>query len=258
MPPIVRRDFLKRAGAAAPLLSISSSWAAASDRIRVAVIGMGGRGRDHMNALARIDGVEVAAFCDPDEERMSESAAQFESLTGRRPRLEPDLRRVLEDRSIDAITIAAPNHWHALATIWGCQAGKHVYVEKPVAHDMAEGKMMVAAARKYNRIVQGGTQRRSNPNILRAIKALHGGIIGDLYMARCIHFFQRDSIGFRDPENDVCRGQNPSGISDRRSTVPVRHRPGRHGDPQRPHELGCGRRREPVSDHLRQFHRFIA
>jgi predicted dehydrogenase len=200
MQQIQRRTFLKSAGAVAtPLLFASDGWSGANDRIRTAIIGMGGRGRDHMNALSQIDGVEVAAFCDPDENRMSELAAQFESRTGKRPRLETDLRRILEDRSIDAITIAAPNHWHALAAIWGCQAEKHAYVEKPVAHDMAAGRMMVDAAKKYNRMVQGGTQRRSNPNIRRAIQALHDGIIGDIYMARCIHFQQRDSLGFKEP-----------------------------------------------------------
>ena len=184
----------------APLLSASKGWAGANDRLRVAVIGLGGRGRDHMLTLARIADVEVAAFCDPDEERMGERAREFTAQTGRTPKLETDLRRILDDRSIDAITIAAPNHWHALATIWGCRAGKHVYVEKPVAHDPAEGRMMVEAARKHNRIVQGGTQRRSLERIQRAVRALHDGAIGDVYMARCIHFQRRDSIGFKEPE----------------------------------------------------------
>jgi predicted dehydrogenase len=153
-----------------------------------------------MNLLAQMDGVEVAVLCDPDENQMAQKASEFESKTGRRPRLEPDLRRVLEDPNIDAITIAACNHWHALATVWGCQAGKHVYVEKPLAHDMAAGRMMVEASRKYNRIVQGGTQRRSSGRIRKAIQALHDGIIGDVYLARCIHFQQRDSLGFKQPE----------------------------------------------------------
>ncbi len=201
MQQIQRRTFLKSAGVAAtPLLFTSDGWAGANDRIRTAVIGMGGRGLDHMNALARIDGVDVATFCDPDESHLSEAAAQFEARGGKRPKLETDLRRVLEDKSIDAITIAAPNHWHALATIWGCQAGKHVYVEKPVAHEMAEGQLMVDAARKYDRIVQGGTQRRSNPSFRKAMQALHNGVVGDIYMARCIHFQERESLGFKDAE----------------------------------------------------------
>ena len=196
MPQVPRRTFLK-VPAAGRLLFPFDGWAGAADRIRTAVIGMGGRGRDHMNALARMEGVEVATFCDADESRMSEMAAQFASQGRKRPKLEPDLRRVLDDKNIDAVTIAAPNHWHALAAIWACQAGKHVYVEKPVAHDMAEGQMMLDAARKYGRIVQGGTQRRSNPSIRKAIQALHRGVIGDIYMARSIHFQERESSGFK-------------------------------------------------------------
>src|SRR3954469_16982211 len=174
-----RRTFLQ----SAPFLA-ATSFAGANDRIRTAVIGMGGRGRDHMTALAGIENVEVAAFCDPDETRLKECADLFATRTGKHPKLETDLRRVIEDKSIDTITIAAPNHWHALAAIWGCQAGKHVYVEKPVAHEMAEGRAMVSAARKHNRMAQGGTQRRSHPRIRRAIQALHEGVIGDVYLAR--------------------------------------------------------------------------
>jgi predicted dehydrogenase len=111
------------------------------------------------------------------------------------------LRRVLDDHSIDAVTIATCNHWHALATIWACQAGKHVYVEKPVCHDFFEGTQMVAASRKYGRIVQGGTQRRSSGQVTKAIQALHEGVIGQVYMARCIHYQRRDSLPFRDSEN---------------------------------------------------------
>jgi predicted dehydrogenase len=168
--------------------------------IRAAVVGLGGRGRDHMRVLAQIDGVEVVAFCDPDESLLAEKAAEFEKLTGRRPRLEFDLRKLHEDRDIDAVTIASCNHWHALTAIWACQADKHVYVEKPVAHDVFEGPQMVEAARKYNRLVQGRTQRRSNPNLRKAIQALRLGVIGDLYQAKCVVLKRRDSLGFKTPE----------------------------------------------------------
>jgi predicted dehydrogenase len=200
---VSRREFLEHSGVAfgAPLvMGKSLVGAGANDRLRAAIIGLGGRGRDHMNLLAKVEGVEVAAFCDPDETQMAKRAAEFESATGRRPRLEPDLRRIFDDRSIDLVTIAACNHWHALASIWACQAGKHVYVEKPVAHDPFEGRQMVKASRKYDRLIQGGTQRRSNGRIRRAIQGLREGIIGELYMARCIHFQQRDSLGFKPPE----------------------------------------------------------
>jgi predicted dehydrogenase len=193
---IGRRDFI--AGAA--IAGGAQLLGAASDSIRVAIIGLGGRGRDHMRDCAKIPGVKVVTFCDPDETRMAQRAAEFQSLTGQKPALQQDLRRVLENRDIDAVTIATCNHWHALAAIWACQAGKHVYVEKPVCHDFFSGAQMVAASRKYGRLVQGGTQRRSSGYVRRAIQALREGIIGDVYMARCVHYQKRDSLGFKDPE----------------------------------------------------------
>jgi len=197
-----RRDFITGAGmtAGASFLGSRRASAAPSDTIQVAILGLGGRGRDHMRDCAKISGVQVKAFCDPDESRMGQRASEFDSLTGRKPTLFQDLRRVLDDKEIDAVTIATCNHWHALAAIWACQAGKHVYVEKPVCHDFFSGAQMVEAARKYNRVVQGGTQRRSSGTVRRAIQALHEGIIGDVYMARCIHYQKRESLGFKDAE----------------------------------------------------------
>ncbi len=197
-----RREFITTAAVSGvQWLGAAQSRAAANDRIRAAVIGMGGRGRDHMRELARIPFVEVAAFCDPDANRLDEKVTEFEKLTGKKPTLYQDVRKLLDDKSIDAVTIATCNHWHALAAIWACQAGKHVYVEKPVCHDFFSGAQMVAASRKYNKLMQGGTQRRSSPTIRRAIQALHDGIIGDVYMARCIHYERRNSIGFKEPSN---------------------------------------------------------
>lgn len=197
-----RRDFVAGAAlTAGARLMAKPAGVASGDRIRVAVIGMGSRGRDHMRLLAEIPGVEVAAFCDPDEVRLQEKCNEFERITGKKPRLEQDLRRVLDDREIGAVTIATCNHWHALATIWACQAGKHVYVEKPVCHDLFEGSQMVAASRRYNKLVQGGTQRRSSGYVQRAIQALHEGLIGDIYMARCIHYQRRDALPFRAAED---------------------------------------------------------
>ena len=197
-----RRDFIRTAAAGGvQLLGAAESRAAANDRVRAAIIGMGGRGRDHMRELAKIPFVEVAAFCDPDANRLDEKVTEFEKLTGKKPALYQDIRKLLEDKTIDAVTIATCNHWHALAAIWACQAGKHVYVEKPVSHDFFSGAQMVAAARKYNRMMQGGTQRRSSPTVRRAIQALHDGVIGDVYMARCIHYERRNSIGFKEPSD---------------------------------------------------------
>ena len=200
---IARRNFITGAAVigGAQLLGTARASAAASDSIRVAIIGLGGRGRDHMRDCAKVPGVKVVAFCDPDETRMAQRAAEFQALTGQMPALQQDLRRVLEDKDIDAVTIATCNHWHALAAIWACQAGKHVYVEKPVCHDFFSGAQMVRASRKYGRLVQGGTQRRSSGYVRRAIQALREGIIGEVYMARCVHYQDRGSLGFKDSEN---------------------------------------------------------
>jgi predicted dehydrogenase len=176
------------------------AFSAPSDRLRVALIGAGGRGRDLLHTACATPGVELAAICDPDEERARSLIAEAESLNSRKPRQASDLRRIYEDREIDAVILTCCNHWHALGTVWAVQAGKHVYVEKPVSHDIAEGQRMVEAARKYNRIVQGGTQRRSSPRFRRAISMLHSGVIGEIYMARWLFTGPRDSLGFKDAE----------------------------------------------------------
>jgi predicted dehydrogenase len=213
-----RRDLLRSSWAvgAGALLQPSRTRAAASDRIRVGVIGCGGRGRDHLRYISKVPNVEIVALCDPDQTRLEQRAAELASLSSTKPALHQDLREVLDGRGIDAITVATCNHWHALAAIWGCQAGKHVYAEKPLCHDFFSGAQMVAASRKYNRIVQGGTQRRSNGYIRRAIHALREGVIGDVYMARCVHYQQRDSVGFKPDQNppatlnwDVWLGPGP-------------------------------------------------
>ena len=196
-----RRNFITATAVTTPLVSLSQARGSANDRVRAAIIGMGGRGRDHMRLLLKQENVEIAAFCDPDQDRLDEKCAEFEKLTGRRPRLEQDLRRILDEHDVDVVTIATCNHWHALAAIWAMQAGKHVYVEKPLCHDAFQGQQMVAAARKYGRVAQGGTQRRSSRNVRHAIQALREGVIGDVYMARCIHYQRRDSLGFKNPED---------------------------------------------------------
>jgi predicted dehydrogenase len=127
-------------------------------------------------------------LCDCDEDRISAAADQREKATGKRPALFVDYRKLLEDKSIDAVALATPNHWHALQTIWACQAGKDVYVEKPASHNIFEGRKMVEAARKYGRMVQTGTQCRSSPKIRDGIQKLKEGVIGRVYMARGIAF----------------------------------------------------------------------
>lgn len=197
-----RRSFLNiTAGlAASPLIGASRGWMGANDRIRVAVMGMGGRGGNLMTLSAKAQNVEVAAICDPDESRMRQWAASLEALTNRRPRTEADIRRLLDDDTVDALIIACCNHWHAPAAIFACQAGKHVYVEKPVSHNVFEGRQLVAAAAKYGRVVQAGTQNRSSARIRKAITLLHEGVVGDVYMARWLITGHRESIGFHSPE----------------------------------------------------------
>ncbi len=191
-----RRSFLKTSallgGAALVALpSVARSAASANDRFRVAVVGLGGRGRvSHCGALLQMtqENVEIAALCDCDESRMQLAASFCEEKSGKRPALVADYRKLLEDKSIDGVALATPNHWHALQTIWACQAGKDVYVEKPASHNIFEGRQMIEAARKYNRIVQHGTQCRTSPKIREGIEKLKGGAIGRVYMARGIAF----------------------------------------------------------------------
>ena len=196
MPSSSRRQFLQSstalAGAsmfAAP--AIAHSKASANDRVRVAVVGLGGRGRNsHCGALRQMadDNVEIAALSDCDENRMNGAAAEQEKFSGKKPKLAVDMRSLLDDPSIDAVSLATPDHWHALGMIWACQAEKDVYCEKPGSHNIFEGRKMVEAARKYKRIVQHGTQCRSSPNIREGIQKLHEGAIGRVYMARAMAY----------------------------------------------------------------------
>lgn len=159
----------------------------------VGVIGLG-RGGDHIKALQQIENVEVAYVCDVDSERTGKAAKAL-GKSPRPPKTVQDFRQALDDKNLDAVFIAAPNHWHAPATILACSAGKHVYVEKPGSHNAREGELMVAAARKYNRVVQMGNQRRSFPAIIEAVEKLKAGAIGKVLSARCWYSNARISIG---------------------------------------------------------------
>lgn len=206
MKSVNRRTFLTtstKLGAGAALAgtvtaSVENAYGA-NDRIRVACVGIRGRGRAHMAGFLELrdEGVDVVALCDIDERVLEQRATDAEKVRGKRPFTCWDVRRLLEDSSIDAISIATPNHWHALATIWACQAGKDVYVEKPVSWCIHEGRQMVEAARKYGRMVQVGTQARSFVHIRERISELQAGLIGDVYMARALCYKRRDSIGFK-------------------------------------------------------------
>ncbi len=202
---ISRREFLSRstlaaagvaaAGTLAPRRNIMANPVGANETINMCVMGIRGRGQGLIQNFAEMDNVRVKILCDADEKVFPDRVKMTEEAQGSRPVTEVDIRRVLEDPDIDAIGMATPNHWHALGTIWACQAGKHVYVEKPSSHNIWEGRKMVEAARKYDRIVQVGYQNRSRQSTNAAIKFLRDGGIGDVYMARGLCFKPRGDIG---------------------------------------------------------------
>src|SRR5579885_2976958 len=167
----------------------------ADDRVRVAVVGVRGQGFGHIQGYAKVPGVEVAAVCEVDDSVLRQRLADMEKMGLPKPVTYGDVRKLLEDKSIDAVSIATPNHWHSLMAIWGCQAGKDVYVEKPCSHNWWEGRQLVRAAKKYNRIVMHGTQGRSAGGYIEGIKKLREGLIGEVYLARGICFKWRDTIG---------------------------------------------------------------
>jgi predicted dehydrogenase len=168
-----------------------------NDRIRVAVVGIRSRGwrlTQGFHELAK-ENVEVATLCDIDESVLRQRARDYEQLAGKKVQTVVDMRRVMDDSSIDAVAFATPNHWHALGTIWACQAGKDVFVEKSACHNIFEGRKMVEAARKYKRVVQHGTQSRSNLVMQEGVRKLREGLIGEIYMARGLAYKWRASIG---------------------------------------------------------------
>ncbi len=194
MPNPSRRVFLGAAPAGVAWAQGAASRPGPNDRVNLAVVGIRGRGKDHIRNFAKIPHARVDTLCDVDERLWPEAAELAEQATGQRPRFQGDLRRVLDDKSIDAVSLALPNHWHALACVWACQAGKDVYLEKPGSHNLWEGRKTVEAANKYNRIVQIGTQYRSRPGIRAAMDFLHAGKLGKLYMVRAVVFRPRERL----------------------------------------------------------------
>ena len=203
-----RRDFLEEsiiavgitaaaASSAPELIAEPSGRSSSNDTIRHAVIGCRIRGRVHAREFGRQDGVEVAYVCDPDEKLVEELANSVEEQQGRRPKTTRDLREIMDDKSIDTVSVAAPNHWHALAAIWAMQSGKDVYVEKPVSHNVTEGRRIVQVARKTGQICQSGTQRRSIGYLKSAAKFIQQGKLGEVTLARSIIYGRRGSIGER-------------------------------------------------------------
>lgn len=200
-----RRDFIKKLALSSAGFAIGNSALGfsaksykniigANNRIRMAIIGVNGRGNGMAGVFVKQKDTEVTTICDVDNRTIPKAIKTVMSAgQANTPKGEKDLRKVLEDKGVDAIYTATPDHWHAPLTIMGCQAGKHVYVEKPLSHNPHEGEMAVAAARKYNRVVQMGAQRRSAPILTKGIEALHNGIIGRVYFAKAWYTNTRKS-----------------------------------------------------------------
>jgi len=193
-----RRNFLKTAAAGAASFGMTSlaQAAGANERLRVGLIGCGGRGRYLLDEFRSVPGVEVTLMADPDERRIEEVA---QSLGEQAPKPVGDMRKILDDRTIDAVIVATPDHWHAPAAILACDASKHVYVEKPCSHNVREGRLLVEAARRNDRVVQHGTQVRSTSMMIEAVTALEEGIIGDVLAAKAWNIQLRREIGRQSP-----------------------------------------------------------
>lgn len=201
---IKRRDFIKQAAASSMGLGLMTAGSptilyngSANEKIVVAIMGTNSRGSALAQGFAKLKGAEVAYICDVDDEALEKGIkATLSGGQKKKPKSEKDIRKVLEDKAVDAIVIAAPDHWHAPAAMMALKAGKHVYVEKPCSHNPAEGEMLVNAASQSDLIVQMGNQRRSWPNVIEGIQALKDGIIGRAYFARAWYANARESIGY--------------------------------------------------------------
>jgi len=199
-----RREFLQKSAAAGAAAfaapAIVARAAGANERIRVGLLGLGGRMSSHIGSLAKMtDEVDLVAVCDCDDEKLATAEKRYPDLAGKKLKVFKDLRKMFEDRDIDAVSISTQDHWHALQTIWACQAGKHVYVEKPPTWCIWEGRKMVEAARKYKRMVQIGTQNRSSPNVVEGMRKLKEGVLGKLYMGRGMTYKMRGNLGKHRP-----------------------------------------------------------
>lgn len=201
-----RRDFLEQSmfaaasaaalGTSIPHLSAAKQSSSPNEKLRVAILGVNGRGQSHLGAFTGRKDTEVVAVVDPDESvGMKKGVGNVYKKTNKKPAFYKDLRKAFDDQKIDIVSIATPNHWHALGAIWAIQAGKDVYCEKPVSHNVSEGRRIVEAARKYNKIVQTGTQCRSQPGLIDAIKFIKAGGIGEVKLARGTCYKRRKSIG---------------------------------------------------------------
>lgn len=201
-----RRNFLKKSiatGASATVLANvpfvhaqedAKKSTSALSALNVAIIGAGGRGGTHIDEMLKAEGVTITHVCDIDDEKGASRAAMIEDRQGKRPIIQPDVRKVVEEKSVDMVSVATPNHWHALAGIWAMQEGKDAYIEKPVSHNIAEGSALIAAARKYKRMCQVGTQCRSSEAVIQAVAFMKEGGIGTVNFARGLCYKRRKSI----------------------------------------------------------------
>jgi predicted dehydrogenase len=190
-----RRTFLGSSLAALPAITAAGAAARPGEKISLAVVGVRGRGKDLVKGFGSFDDVEIAYICDPDLNVVPAALKTLPERHTREPKVVQDMQHAFADKGVDAVAIAAPDHWHALATIRACQAGKHVYVEKPISHNLIEGRRMVEAARKYNRVVQAGTQRRSGEFLRDAAGVVRSGKLGKVPFARAWIAGNRKSIG---------------------------------------------------------------
>ncbi len=206
MKSLNRREFVKGSiGAAATFAALSQGKAyAANDKVVMGVMGLGGRGTFLAEKFAQRPDTEIAYLCDANTRRFARAREAVEEAQGKKPKMVQDFRRILDDRNVDVLINATPDHWHGLGTIMACQAGKDVYVEKPLVHNIWEGRKMVEAARKYKRVVQVGMQSRSAPYVHKAKQYIQSGKLGDVYLVRVFnmmqHRMQRDNPGQPVPE----------------------------------------------------------
>ncbi|UCE07341.1 MAG: Gfo/Idh/MocA family oxidoreductase [bacterium] len=200
-----RREFIKNASTTSLGLSIgvsafsSKSYSriiGANDRVNFAVIGLHGRGKEHIESIAACSNAMVTHICDVDSRELDKATVLMNEKFGVSPKEEKDVRKLLELKDIDAITIATPEHWHTPMSIMALQAGKHVYVEKPPSHNPAEGELLVKAQKKYGKLIQMGNQQRSSPHTIEAIQKIHDGVMGKAYFGKTWYSNNRKSIGF--------------------------------------------------------------
>jgi predicted dehydrogenase len=188
-----RRQFVQAAAAA--IATSRFPILGANDRVQVGIVGLGGRGNDHIGYYGAIETCRIAAVCDVNQAARERAVARIEKAKGFKPVEFADMRKMFDSKEVDAVSLPLPNHWHALATIWACQASKDVYVEKPASHNIFESRKMVEAARKYKRMVQVGSQSRTMPHKVKAIQMIRDGAIGKVFGARGLCFRRRFSIG---------------------------------------------------------------